>query len=120
MYSQWFEPSPIDIAVGGLHLTEFSTRFDYNTADFIAMITDHLDKTDNRGRLASWPVPIDLLFALAAAEYGMAQMSGKSLDINDLGHIMAEIIYEQTGKVLGVNLTVERNHILVLPDYLIY
>ncbi|MCL2356792.1 MAG: hypothetical protein FWC70_06510 [Defluviitaleaceae bacterium] len=83
-----------------------------------------LDQQNRLGRIATWPTSKELLFPLAAAEYGVMWANGSvpryELDLAALEEIFARIIFEHTGEQLGVTLTQEGNRVLVLPDYLIY
>ncbi|MCL1877973.1 MAG: hypothetical protein FWF80_03880, partial [Defluviitaleaceae bacterium] len=83
-----------------------------------------LDRRDMRGRLASWPVSMHLLFPLAAAEYGVMWVNGRvpadELCLVTLEQIFARLILEFSGEELGVTLSQDGNRVLVLPDYLVY
>jgi hypothetical protein len=127
IYSQWFEPSPWDIA--------YNMFFPVETNDNALLIEDirnALDERNTRGRLASWPMSMQFLFPLAAAEYGLLWANGEvpheGIDMPVLRQIMVNILAEHTGiEQHGISLstlTIDgetfENYILVLPDYLIY
>jgi hypothetical protein len=127
IYSQWFEPSPWDIA--------YNMFFPVETNDNALIIEDirnALDERNTRGRLASWPISMHFLLPLAAAEYGILWANGEvpreGIDTQALEQIFVDLIAEYTGiEQHGINLspltengTTHENFILVLPDYLVY
>ena len=123
VYSSWFEPTPRDFA----SFREIPLVFGESiicTEMLIEEIRTILDRSDKRGRIASWPASMHLLFPLAAAEYGVMWANGRvsedEIDLAVLEEIFARLIFEYSGEELGVTLTQDGNRVLVLPDYLIY
>ena len=133
MYSSWFEPHPFDIA-RSLRLIEYAASLDeyiYDIPQIIEYIRVNLEERNQLGRVASWAMSMHVLFPLAAAEYGMMWTNGEvpqeGIDILALEKIITNIIFEYTNLQQNVLLThftengvTYENHILILPDYLIY
>jgi hypothetical protein len=129
MYQAWFEPSPLNIA-RELSVVDYSERVD-DIPFLIEGIRSVLEERNTLGRVASFPMPKQVLFTLAAVEYGLKWVEGEvpqeGIDIAVLEQIMLEILAEHTGLELGAELTARvrdgvtyENYILVLLDYLVY
>jgi hypothetical protein len=125
LYEKWFEPSPIDFA----HELEIADRDTANVREisyYIAEIKRVFEKTNQQGRLASMPISPQILFPLAAAEYGIKWMKGEAskdeIDLYILEQILINLISEYTGLQKRVTVTrcTESGVILILPEYLIY
>ncbi|MCL2356365.1 MAG: hypothetical protein FWC70_04275 [Defluviitaleaceae bacterium] len=121
---QWMnEPTPTALA-SFLGIPLIRGEEATGTEALIHDIRTILDQQNRLGRIATWPMSMQLLFPLAAAEYGVMWANGSvpryELDLAALEEIFARIIFEHTGEQLGVTLTQEGNRVLVLPDYLVY
>ena len=136
--SPYVDPSPLMIAsalfIPALAEMESSEEFYYidNLPHIIAETRNALKEKNMLGRVSTWPVPADMIFTYAAAEYGVKWINGEvpkdGIDVAVLGQIMTDFIAESTGeeglgvslKPLSVDGEVYPNNILVLMDYMVY
>jgi len=128
LHTSWFQPDPIVIA-NELRVRDFfddGRSSDASIAELIELIEEALGEMGQRGRVASWPMHTQELFALAAADYGSRRAHGDASEdgiaLGLLLMIMTDLIEEYTGlQGQGVTMMLlEGNKVLVLPDYLIY
>ncbi|MCL2840964.1 MAG: DUF3798 domain-containing protein [Defluviitaleaceae bacterium] len=123
MPSMWFEPHILDIAHEFGILNIYPEMYDIPL--LIEGIRAVLEIEGSLGRVAAFPISMQFLFPIAAAEYGIMRANGKVpqavIDIQVLQQIMVDLIAEYTGLNHGISLTaVSGNHILVTPDYFVF
>jgi hypothetical protein len=122
MYCKWFEPCPI-VITWGIHM---KSPENYDLPFLVEEIKNHFDEENHRGRFASFPISMQFLFPLAAAEYGLLWANGdvpkEGICTVTLEKIMTDIIAEYTGLEHNITLFTHenKNHISVLPDWFVY
>jgi len=132
----WFDLYPARLALE-LRIFDDNPRveveIEYDVPQLIEMIRQNVEERGMTGRIATPPISLNMLFPLAAAEYGVMWMQGEvpqdsGIDMQVLQHIMVDIIAEHTGlQNHGVNLALleedgvtYENYILVLLEHIVY
>jgi hypothetical protein len=120
----WHEFCPISLAFELRIIEGFRGDMPHNS-QLIEEIRAALDARGLRGRVATLPISTQILFSVAAAEYGLKWANGEvpkeGIDLYVLEQIMTGLIAEYTGFEHDINLTAHaKNHILISLDYFVY
>lgn len=91
----------------------------------IEQITAKVDEAGMSGRMATWPVPINMLFVQGGVEYAMAYLNGEFDDIVNVDKVQevfakngAEVtITPYTNEATG---TTFDNYLMVLSEYVVF
>jgi len=101
--------------------------------EFIRDIRSVVATRGATGRLATWPVPTNMMFTAVATEYAIKWINGEvpqekdTVDYGVIAELCEAYIYENTGEHLGVELNplslngrVYNSYLLVLPDSIVF
>ncbi|MCL2373321.1 MAG: DUF3798 domain-containing protein [Defluviitaleaceae bacterium] len=125
--SQWFEPTLVDLAYE-LHIIDEDSRPAdgvYDIPYVIDAIRQTLEYRGQLGRIATLPMPQNLLFHLAAAEYAIAWMNRDAPRVGVDEYLLAEIIVGLIEEFAGipqhaVEVTADGGRMLVWVDYFVF
>ena len=90
----------------------------------IEQISAKIDEKGGKGRFSTWPVPINMMFVEAGAEYAIAYAQGKTEGKVDKAY-MEKLFSEYSGSEIKLNIleeggTTYENFLLLLSDYITF